>query len=243
MKQLIYLLLPLAISCSYEKGSAPVVVNNESDSVRIEKSYAGLNLYPSGKSLLQKISQLQSQGLQLTVQFQKKQDMRALSEGNLAEGYLNFSQGVYKIIINAEMDSSTTTHTLAHELSHVIDDFETDLISKQYPDLDPMARSTVQHLEAGEIKQLDSKNVSYVLNTLFCTEARSYNLNSRLIEEGLYNEKLSLISVQMAQHIDATYIQRYQTTFGSNKDAMLNWCLQFNSMTEIQNNLIRNLNN
>lgn len=242
MKSLIYLLIPIFISCGYEKDSAPVV-STESDSVRINNTYAALNMYPSGKSLLQKISQLQNQGLQLTIQFQKKEDMRSLSEGNTAEGSLQSSQGVYKIIINSEMDSSSTTHILAHELMHVVDDYEIDQISKQYPDLDPMAQYTVQHLQAGEIKQLDSKNVSYVLNTLFCSEARSHQVNSRLIEEGLYNQKLSLISAQLAQHIDATYIQRYQTTFGSNQNTMLNWCLQFNSMTEIQNNLIANLNN
>ena len=126
---------------------------------------------------------------------------------------------------------------------HVADDFEIDQITKQYPEIDPMARYTIQHMEAGEIKQLDVKNVSYVLNTLFCAEARAYRFNSQLIEEGLNNEKLGLISAQLAEHIDATYIQRYQTTFGSNKSTMLNWCLQFRSMTEIQNNLIKNLNN
>lgn len=242
MKQLIYLLIPLLVSCSYEKDPGPTI-DHDSDSVRIEKSYAALNLYPSGKSLLQKISDLQSQGLRLTVQFRKKDDMRSLSEGNFAEGYFNFSQGVYKISINAEMDSGTTTHILAHELKHVIDDHEIELIYNQSPDLNTMAQSTIQHLQAGEIKQLDAKPVSYVLNTLFCSEARAYTLNKQLIEEGLYNEKLNLVSTQLAEHIDATYIQRYQTTFGSNKSAMLNWCLHFNSMTEIQNNLIRNLNN
>ncbi len=241
MRKLFFAYFILSTSCSYEKS--PPASPSDSAAVRLEKAFAKLDTYPTGSTLHQKIYALKNQGVSISFFLQETAELRALSEAKTAEGYIQSSHGEYKVFLATELDETTLVHVLAHELSHVIDDHEVDQALASHPDIDQMAKSTIQHLAAGEIQTLNPANVTYVLDTLFCSEARAYTKNQLLLQEGLANEKMNLVTSQMAVHIDATYIQRYNTSFGSNSQTLLDWCLRFNSMKDIQQQLILNLNN
>ncbi len=74
--------------------------------------------------------------------------------------------------------------------------------------------------------------ISYVLGTLFCTEARAYNRNQQLYNEGLQTDYFAK-GTSMAQFIDDNYIGKFGVTYGSTANSMSSWCLNQGSMSHI----------
>ena len=235
MNRILLITFSLLASCSFEKAPKPVI---EGDQTRISKAYAEIEKYPTGKAVMEKIRALQNNGVSITTQLQRATDMRAMGTDSVTEGYIENTNGKYNVMLSEELDLSTMAHALTHELVHVLDDHDTDEALRSHTDYQTNIQYTVQRMQAGETDQLNQSQVSYVLASVFCAEARAYTANQRLLEEGLMNSKMQEVTSQLATHIDSTYIQRFNTSYGANKQAMLEWCLSMSSMLVIQNSLI-----
>ncbi len=142
-----------------------------------------------------------------------------------------------RIYINSNLSESEKAHVIAHELVHIADDFEIDQSLKNYFSISAAAKDFITNHKANGIQSFDEKVVSYVLGTLFCAEARAYTKNQNLAEQGLTTTVANHGS-ELSQLIDQNYIQQFGTSYGNSTEQMKNWCLERNSMSEIQSALV-----
>lgn len=231
------LLLTLMSSCipQMESPSGNVNLSSASDadmdtiSLQLSKVY-------SGRQVLNDINALKNNGYTVQFKLASQADLQSLN-GHTGGGFTISDTNII-IYINNLISIQEQAHVVAHEMVHILDDKQIESIHKSYPHVRVAAEDFVLRYSTTSINSFNQRVVSYVLGTLFCTEARAYTKNQLLHNEGLYTNVIPISAATMPQMIDQNYIKRFGTQYGSKASAMFNWCLNQASMTNIQYKLI-----
>ena len=226
----------LTSSCipQMEKGNGQTVTAN-SGNVDIDVINQQLSKVSTGQQTLNDMNSLKNSGFNIQIQFASQAELQAMN-GHTGGGFKILGNTI-TIFINNTLSSQEQAHVIAHEMVHVKDDQQIDSVLNQYPNVKSAAEDFVSRYSTSGINSFDQRVVSYVLGTLFCTEARAYTKNQLLANEGLSTENFAK-GASLPQFIDQNYISRFGTQYGSNANSMSAWCLSKNSMTDIQNHLV-----
>jgi len=189
----------------------------------------------TGHKSLSDLSQLRNQGFAIVYLSVSGGYIQTMN-GHGGGGY-KIEGKTITIFINKDLPEQEQSHVIAHELVHIKDDLEIDNFLSLYPHVSSAAESFVRNYKAQGVASFDQRVVSYVLGTLFCTEARAYNRNQQLADEGVATGSFAK-GDSLPQYIDETYISKFGLTYGSSATSMANWCLGNDSMTQIQKQLV-----
>lgn len=188
----------------------------------------------TGSTSVAYLNQLRNQGYSIKFQFVSSSEINSIN-GHDGGGFRRNSSEII-IYINNNLSETEQAHVVAHELVHVKDDFEVDQFLQGRSYIDSAAQNFVNNYQYNGTNSYDTKTVSYVLGTLFCSEVRAYTKNQILNDQGL-SASLFDKGNQLPQFIDQNYIHQFNVSYGSSATSMKNWCLSFSSMTAIQNSL------
>ena len=194
-----------------------------------------LSKVSSGQQTLNDMNSLKNNGYNIQIQFASQSELQAMN-GHTGGGYKITGNTITLYIYNS-LSTQEQAHVVAHEMVHVKDDLQIDSVLNQYPNVKSAAENFVSRYSIAGINSFDQNVVSYVLGTLFCTEARAYTKNQLLANEGLSTENFAK-GTSLPQFIDQNYISRFGTQYGSNANSMSSWCLSKSSMTDIQYQLV-----
>lgn len=189
----------------------------------------------TGSQAVSDLNSLRSQGYTFSYLSVSSSDIQDIN-GHNGGGYKMTGSSI-TIFINNTLSTQEQTHVIAHELVHIKDELETDQFLHSYPYVSSAAQNFVSNYKSQGISSFDSRVISHVLGTLFCTETRAYSRNQQLANEGLSTNYFAH-GAALAQFIDKTYIARFGTSYGASADSMASWCLSNSSMTQIQSQLI-----
>ncbi len=218
-------------ACPQKQSSQDETVVNSS--VQLEKELAKTS---TGQDSLNYLKGLRQSGVEVNVSYKSTAELQSIN-GHTG-GSWKKEGNVITIFINNEISINDQTHALAHELVHVKDDAEVEAMENSHPDIKSQVKNFLDNLATQGTQNVDPRVVKYVLSTLFCMETRGYTKNALLNQQGYPSQGITTTG-ELGAYIDQHYIvQTFHVTYGSNAEAMKTWCLRFNSMTQIQNQLI-----
>ena len=216
-------------------GCPPYSNSDSQDNSSPENSLEDvLSKTSTGNESVSYLNQLRSQGYNVQFLLASTAEIDSLN-GHGGGGFERKGSQI-KIYINDDLSETEQAHIVAHELIHIKDDFEIDQFLQTHSYIDSASEDFIANHQNRGINNFDSKVVNYVLGTLFCTEVRAYTKNQTLNDQGLTSNLFSKAN-QLPQFVDQNYIYRFNVSYGSSAMSMKNWCLSFNSMSSIQNQL------
>lgn len=237
-KQIIKMMAALVFSGLFTTGCIPQMENVGSGETLVNGAAAEglLSTTSTGSQALGDLQQLRGQGYQVQYQSLNSGELQSLN-GHSGGGYKIVGSSITIYLNNSLTSTSEQTHVIAHELVHIKDDLETDQYLRSFPYVATASQNFVSNYKTQGVDSFDSRVVSYVLGTLFCTEARAYTRNQQLANENMTTSTFAK-GAYLPQFIDQNYIQKFGKSYGASASAMTNWCLTNSSMTQIQRQLI-----
>lgn len=187
-----------------------------------------------GKEFTSDLNSLEIQKYSIQINFVSDSEIRALN-GHGGGGY-SIENNLINIYVLEEMSDDDNAHVLVHELVHIQDDLEIQKFLVAHPVVNLAAENFVENYKTQSFSSFEKKTTSYVLSTLFCSEARAYTKNKVLANEGVLTNKFT--PSDLPTFIDENYIKPFGTRYGSKANAMFAWCLSKPSMKDIQDSLI-----
>lgn len=213
----------------YEKTQNETV---NQDTVEIEQELAKTL---TGQDSMNYLNSLRQSGNQISVVYLSTAELVA-KNGHSGGGFARTGNNI-TIFINKDMVLREKTHAFAHELVHVKDDFEIEIMMNSRPDVKLEVENFIKNYKTQGVNSFSGNVSGYVLNTVFCTESRAYTKNALLSKQGYPTQLINTINI--GTDVNQKYIiQTFNQTYGSNSEPMYNWCMQFNSMSQIQQQLI-----
>lgn len=150
---------------------------------------------------------------------------------------MNVEKKKITIFINSALPANEQAHVIVHELSHIKDDVVVEKVLAGYPNAKSMTNYLISSYKYRSINEFDPKAIKFVLTTLFCTEARAYSQNQKLVIEGLSTDFFSLGN-NAAEFIDQNYIKQFKTSYASQAPQLYSWCINKPSMEEVTKQLV-----
>ncbi len=202
------------------------------ETVEIEQELAKTS---TGQDSVNYLKSLRQSGTEVKLVYLSTSELAARN-GHSGGGFDRVGSKI-SIFINKEMSLIEKAHTFAHELVHVKDDFEIETMMNSRPDIKSKVENFMKNYKTQGVYSFNSNVSGYVLNTLFCTESRAYTKNAMLSQQGY--PTLLINTTNIGTNINQNYIiKTFNITYGSNAEAMYNWCMKFNSMSQIQERLV-----
>jgi len=224
----------LIVALLFQLTGCPPYAKPESpdNSAEVGAVHGMLSKSFTGQEALASMDQLKRSGYPISYQFSTEAEVQ--SRNGHSGGAFSRNGNEIVIYINRSLNNLDQAHVVLHQLSHIKDDFEIDETLKRYPHVDAAAREYIRNSGYGPF---DYRVSTYVLGTLFCSEARAHYKNQTFQAEGAFSAFV-VKGPELAQYIDQNYISKYHTSYGSAAESMKSWCLNRSSMLEIQNALV-----
>ncbi|MDG0815591.1 hypothetical protein NWE73_04390 [Bdellovibrio sp. PAP01] len=229
--------MPLMLLGLLTTGCVPQFEKANGDLMVLDSSSAEglLSKTSTGNQSLGDLTTLRNQGYTISYLSMSSSDIQSVN-GHNGGGY-KISGSAITIYVSNGLASQEQAHVIAHELVHIKDDLEVDFYLRSYPYVSTASQNFVSTYKTQGVNNFDQRVVSYVLGTLFCTEARAYSRNQQLANEGLQTNFFAKGS-SLPQFIDQAYIAKFGVSYGSYANNMASWCLSNSSMTQIQGQLV-----
>jgi len=202
------------------------------DTVQIEQELAKTS---TGQDSINYLNSLRQSGNEVALVYLNTSELVARN-GHSGGGYDRAGNKI-TIFINSEMGLVEKAHVFAHELVHVKDDFDIEAMMNSRSDIKSQVENFMKNYKTQGVNSFSSNVSGYVLNTLFCTESRAYTKNAMLSQQGYPTQLIDTKNI--GTNINQKYIiKTFNITYGSNAEAMYDWCMKFNSMSQIQQHLV-----
>jgi hypothetical protein len=138
--------------------------------------------------------------------------------GHSGGGIERRSDGIFVIQANQDSDADLLAHILRHEMNHIIEDIELDVLEKSgnYVDIVNRVVTTLKTRNPDAINQVVPREIEYVLSMLMCAEVRSYGTNQKLEQEGLPFRTFSFATESIDLFVNKVYLEPYYRKFTDN---------------------------
>jgi hypothetical protein len=227
----------LTIAISFSLTACPQKQSSQDDAanlstVEIEQELAKTS---TGQDSVNYLNSLRQNGYYFEIALLSTEQLQS-KNGHTGGGFARKETKI-TIFINKDMPLNDRVHAFAHELVHIKDDFEIENTERNYPYIKSAVANLLTNYKQHGINSFDNNVVGYVLNTLFCTEVRAYTKNVLLAQQGISTQAINTSNV--GAYVNQNYIVKdFNVTYGTNSEPMKDWCLKFNSMAQIQDQLI-----
>jgi hypothetical protein len=197
--------------------------------LRIKEALVRLMQFPSGSSIL---STVRPKGFEdilpaaagttipCVIQLSSGDQIKS-KNGHSGGGIERRSDGTFVIQANQEVDTDLLAHILRHEMNHIVEDKELDVLegNASYTDVVNRTITTMKTRNRNAIDAIPNNEIQYVLSMLMCAEVRSYGTNQKLEQEGLPFKRFSFATENLDLFVNKTYLEPYFKKF-SNEDAI-----------------------